>query len=227
MDKDQKKIAPGHKVDLSDMQGMEVIPNLFDMIGWVPLLTVNELYPEMIYEFYANLHKGRIEIVENIPHQWVVSRIGRRDIAFDDRLLNTILETPQDEHMLATQSSSTKCFVLNLVGVGDCIGPGKIYNQHTFTRMGFEKNNEGQLVSGGEDDSDEEENDDDDEEQEGINVSEEEGDSETEGKIFRRETRKRRDKKERKKIHLRILVVKAKGRRKDQAIEDLEDSCLS
>ncbi|KAI5650214.1 hypothetical protein M9H77_36219 [Catharanthus roseus] len=260
---------------------MKVIPNLFNMIGWVPLLTVNELYyPEMIYEFYANLHKGRIERVENIPHQWVLSRIGGRDIAFDDRLLNTVLETPQDsirlytknkkcfdanlyserrfeetftkgevlkryddrnvnkpdaygrllhhmisnviipnvvhkssitnmhsfvmlalhehrrmnfgfmaiEHMLATQSSSTKCFpygcfltkifphfVLNLVGVGDHIGPRKIYNQHTFTMM---------------DESDEE--DDDDEEQEEMNVSEEESDSEMDEEIFRRKIIKKK-----------------------------------
>ncbi|KAI5675923.1 hypothetical protein M9H77_06873 [Catharanthus roseus] len=280
MDKEQKKIAPGHRVDLSDMQGMEAISTLFDMIGWGPLLTVNELYyPEMIYEFYVNLHKGRIEIIENIHHQWVVSRIGGRDIAFYDRPLNTIIETPQDgirfytknkrfeetftkgvvlkryddrnmskldtygrvlhhiisniiipnagpkssitnmhsfvmlalhehrrmnfsfmaiENMLATQFSSTKrfpygCFltkifqhfVLNLVGGGDQIGPEKIYNQHTFTRIGFEKNNEGQLVRGGQDNSDEEDDDDDDDEQEEMTVSEEESDSETERNIYK------------------------------------------
>ncbi|KAI5678038.1 hypothetical protein M9H77_08988 [Catharanthus roseus] len=250
------KIAPGHRVDLNDMQGMDVIPNLFDAIGWTLLLTVNELfYPEMIYEFYANLHKGRVERVDNISHQWVLSRIGGRNIAFDDRLLNTILENPQDgmrfytknkkcfdpnlyserrfeetfthgevlkrhddrnvnkldaygrllhhmisniiipnighkssitnmhsfvmlalhehrrmnfgfmaiEHMLATQSSSTKSllygcfitkivqyFVINLVGVGDHIGPGKFYNKNTFKRMGG-----GQQ---GSDDNDEEDN---------------------------------------------------------------------
>ncbi|KAI5653204.1 hypothetical protein M9H77_30391 [Catharanthus roseus] len=58
----RRKIAPGHRVDLNDMEGMEIIPNLFNNIGWVPLFTANELfYPEMIYEFYANLHKGRNE----------------------------------------------------------------------------------------------------------------------------------------------------------------------
>ncbi|KAI5650391.1 hypothetical protein M9H77_36396 [Catharanthus roseus] len=74
--RNRRKIAPGHVVDLNDMQGMETIPNLFDAIGWTSLLTVNELfYPEMIYEFYANLHKGRVENVENISHQLVLSRI--------------------------------------------------------------------------------------------------------------------------------------------------------
>ncbi|KAI5680534.1 hypothetical protein M9H77_01761 [Catharanthus roseus] len=113
------------------------------------------------------------------------------------------------EHMLATQSLFTKCllygcslikifqyFVLNLVGVGDHIGPGKLYNQHTFMRMGFEKNNEGQLVRGGQDDSDEEDDDDDDDydddEQEEMNMSEEESDSEIEEERFRRETRKKK-----------------------------------
>ncbi|KAI5640847.1 hypothetical protein M9H77_00228 [Catharanthus roseus] len=82
--RNRQKIASGHWVDLNDMQGMEAIPHLFELIGWIPLLTVDELYyMEMIYEFYANLHKGRIERVDNIPHQWVLTRIGSRDIAFE------------------------------------------------------------------------------------------------------------------------------------------------
>ncbi|KAI5682028.1 hypothetical protein M9H77_03256 [Catharanthus roseus] len=257
----RRKIAPGHIVDLTDMEGMEIIPNLFTDIGWGPLLIVNELYyPENIYEFYANLHKDRIQKYGNITHQWVLSKVGGRDISFDDRLLNYILETPDAgirfytknkkffypnlyserrfeeiftkgevlkryddrnvnkldsygrlmhhmisniiipnighkspitnmhsfvmlalpehrrmnfgymaiEHMLATQTSSTKClpygcfltkvfqyFVLNLVGVGDPIGAGKIYNKHTFKKIGIEKNEEGMLVRGGQDESDE------------------------------------------------------------------------
>ncbi|KAI5652454.1 hypothetical protein M9H77_29641 [Catharanthus roseus] len=96
--RNRRKIAPGHRVDFSDMQGMEVIRNLFNMIGWVPLLTVNELpYPEIIYEFYANLHKGRIERVENIPHQWVLSRIGGRDFTFDDRAIRTRCQNESDK----------------------------------------------------------------------------------------------------------------------------------
>ncbi|KAI5671584.1 hypothetical protein M9H77_11948 [Catharanthus roseus] len=63
------------------------------------------------------------------------------------------------EHMLATQTSSTKCltygyfltkvfqyFILNLVGVGDPIGAIKIYNKYTFKRMSFEKNEEEQKM---------------------------------------------------------------------------------
>ncbi|KAI5677647.1 hypothetical protein M9H77_08597 [Catharanthus roseus] len=53
-----RKIAPGHIVDLSDMEGMKIIPNLFEDIGWGPVLTVNELYyAKMIYKFYTNLPK--------------------------------------------------------------------------------------------------------------------------------------------------------------------------
>ncbi|KAI5653217.1 hypothetical protein M9H77_30404 [Catharanthus roseus] len=192
----RRNIAPGHRVDLNNMEGMEIIPNLFNSISWVSLLNVDELYyPEMIYEFYANLYKGRVEKVGNITHQWVLSRIRGRDIAFDDRRMN--FGFMAIEHMLATQSSSTKyfpygCFftkifhhfVLNLIRASDHIGPGKIYNKHTFTRMGFEKNDEGQFVRGGQDDSNEDDDDDEEnEEQEGMNMDEEESDTEPECKI--------------------------------------------
>ncbi|KAI5682076.1 hypothetical protein M9H77_03304 [Catharanthus roseus] len=33
-----RKIAPGHRVDLSNMEGMEIIPKLFEHIGWGPYL---------------------------------------------------------------------------------------------------------------------------------------------------------------------------------------------
>ncbi|KAI5662388.1 hypothetical protein M9H77_21711 [Catharanthus roseus] len=92
---------------------MEAIPHLFEIIGWIPLLIVNELYyVDMIYDFYANLHKGRIKRVDNVPHQWIVTRIGGRDIAFDDRLLNEILDTPQDGIRFYTKNK--KCFDPNL-----------------------------------------------------------------------------------------------------------------
>ncbi|KAI5652384.1 hypothetical protein M9H77_29571 [Catharanthus roseus] len=74
----------------------------------------------------------------------------------------------QRERTHASNSSSTKClpydcfltkvfqyFVLNLVGVGDPIGARKINNKHTFRRMGFEKNEKGILVRGGQDESNE------------------------------------------------------------------------
>ncbi|KAI5663728.1 hypothetical protein M9H77_23051 [Catharanthus roseus] len=88
------------------------------------------------------------------------------------------------EHMLATQSFSTKfllygCFitkifqhfVINLVGVGDHIGPGKIYNQNTIKRMGFERNDDGLLIRSGQQGSDDDDDDDDEED----NGDEEEG----------------------------------------------------
>ncbi|KAI5663454.1 hypothetical protein M9H77_22777 [Catharanthus roseus] len=75
--RNRRKIAPSHRVDLNDMQGVEAIPHLFELIGWIPLLIVNELYyVDMIYEFYANLKNGRIEREDNIPHQWILTRIG-------------------------------------------------------------------------------------------------------------------------------------------------------
>ncbi|KAI5653476.1 hypothetical protein M9H77_30663 [Catharanthus roseus] len=84
------------------------------------------------------------------------------------------------EHMLATQSSSSKClpygcfitkifqhFEINLVGVGDHIGPGKIYNQNTFKRMGFERNDEGLFIRGGQQGSDDDDEEDNGDEEEG------------------------------------------------------------
>ncbi|KAI5663661.1 hypothetical protein M9H77_22984 [Catharanthus roseus] len=63
------------------------------------------------------------------------------------------------EHMLAAQTSSTKylsygCFrtkvfqyfFLNLVGVGNHIGVGNIYNKCTFKKMGFSRNEEEQKM---------------------------------------------------------------------------------
>ncbi|KAI5649613.1 hypothetical protein M9H77_35618 [Catharanthus roseus] len=156
-----KKIAPGHRVDLSDMAGMEIIPNLFEDIGWGPLLTVNKLYyPKMIYEFYDILHKGRVQKQGNITYQWVTSRVGGRDISVDDRMLNTIFGT--------------------LENVSDHIAVGKIYNKHTFKRIGFSRNEEGMLS-----DEDDKEN----EGQEAMNMDEEESEEEPEEETFRREIR--------------------------------------
>ncbi|KAI5654060.1 hypothetical protein M9H77_31247 [Catharanthus roseus] len=106
------------------------------------------------------------------------------------------------EHMLATQTSSTKClpygcsltkvfqyFVLNLFVVGDRIGIGKIYIKHTFKRMGFSRNEEGMLVRRGQDEEEEEEED---EGQEAMDVDEEESEEEPEDKSFRREMRQKK-----------------------------------
>ncbi|KAI5681458.1 hypothetical protein M9H77_02686 [Catharanthus roseus] len=91
--KKKRKIAPGHRVDLSDIGGMEIIPALFQDIGWGSLLMINELfYPMMLYEFYANLQRGRTQTGWNV----VNSRVNGKNTAFDDRLLNSILETPED-----------------------------------------------------------------------------------------------------------------------------------
>ncbi|KAI5652395.1 hypothetical protein M9H77_29582 [Catharanthus roseus] len=175
-------MAPGHRVDLSDMED----------IGWGLLLTVNELfYSEMINEFYANLYKGRVQKQGNITYQWVTSRVGGRDISFDDRMLNTILGILENDIRFYTKNNKFfQYFVLNLVGVGDHIGARKIYNKHTFKRIGFSKNEEGMLIRRGQDDNDE--SDEDDEENEGqevMNVDEEESEEEPEEETFRREMR--------------------------------------
>ncbi|KAI5677566.1 hypothetical protein M9H77_08516 [Catharanthus roseus] len=111
------------------------------------------------------------------------------------------------EHMLATQTFSTKClpygcfltkvfqyFMLNLVRIVDHIGIWKIYNKHTFKRMGFSRNEDGMLMRGGpenEDKSDEEEEEND-EGQDTMNVDEEISEKELEEETFRREMRQKK-----------------------------------
>ncbi|KAI5666299.1 hypothetical protein M9H77_16152 [Catharanthus roseus] len=127
-------------------------------------------------------------------------QIGR-DIAFDDRLLNHILETPQDGIRFYTKNK--KCFDQNLYSerrfeeiftrreVLKSHDNRNIYNQQSFKRIGFEKNEEGAFIRGGQEGDDDDEKDDD-EDQEGMNVEEEESEEETEVEIHRRETRQKK-----------------------------------
>ncbi|KAI5680612.1 hypothetical protein M9H77_01839 [Catharanthus roseus] len=68
-------------------------------------------------------------------------------------------------------------FMLNLVGIGDHIGIGKIYNKHTFKRMGFSRN---------------EEEEEEDEGQDVTNIDEETSEEEPEEESFRRELRQKK-----------------------------------
>ncbi|KAI5657576.1 hypothetical protein M9H77_26369 [Catharanthus roseus] len=72
------------------------------------------------------------------------------------------------EHKLATQTSSKKCLSYGcfLFGICDHIGIGKIYNKHTFKRMGFSRNEKGMLVRGGQEDDDESDQEEEEEEEE-------------------------------------------------------------
>ncbi|KAI5674023.1 hypothetical protein M9H77_14387 [Catharanthus roseus] len=202
----RRKIAPGHRVDLNDMKSIEIIPNLFNNIGWIftkgEVLkrhedrNVNKLdaYGRLLHYMISNI------IIPNVGHESSITNMHLFVMLalHEHRRMN--FGFMAIEHMLATQSSSTKClpyscflmkifqyFILNLVGVGDHIGPGKIYNKHTFKRMGFERNEEGMLVRGGQDENDEEN-----EEQEAMNVEEEESVEEMEEKTHRREIRQKK-----------------------------------
>ncbi|KAI5658444.1 hypothetical protein M9H77_27237 [Catharanthus roseus] len=107
----RRKIAPGHIVDLSDMEGMEIIPIFLMILDGDPcLLWMNFSFLKGYMN--ANLHKGRIQKHGNITHQWVISRVDGKDISFDDRLLNTILETPDDG--IRFYIKNKKCFDPNL-----------------------------------------------------------------------------------------------------------------
>ncbi|KAI5667351.1 hypothetical protein M9H77_17204 [Catharanthus roseus] len=262
--KKKRKIAPGHRVDLSDIGGTKIIPALFQDIGWGSLLIVNELfYPMMFYEFYANLQRVIMQTGRNV----VTSRVNGNNIAFDDRLLTSIIETPKDgmlfyakikkccdpnlysekrfeelftkgivlkrsedrtvdkldafgriyitlfqillspikikfgyiaiEHMLATQSSSTKClpygcflakvfqhFKITFFGPNDHIGIGTIYNQNTFKRMGFSRNEDGKLIRGGQEEDSENSKKEEEQGNESEDVDEEESDLGTKEERF-------------------------------------------
>ncbi|KAI5664052.1 hypothetical protein M9H77_23375 [Catharanthus roseus] len=100
----KRKIAPGHRVGLSDM---------------------GEIFTE--------------GIVLKRSEDGTVAKLGAYG-----RILHHIISN-----------------IINLIGVGDHIGPGKIYNQNTFKRMGFERTNEGLFIRGGQqgsDDDDKEDN---------------------------------------------------------------------
>ncbi|KAI5668005.1 hypothetical protein M9H77_17858 [Catharanthus roseus] len=187
------------------MGGMEIIPTLFQDIGWGSLLIVNEFFfPMMLYEFYANLQRGRIQTGGNV----VTSRLNGKNIVFDDRLLNSILETPEDGMLFYTKNkkffdpnlySEKRCSnilrSLSLDQITTLIGNGKIYNQNTFKTMGFSRNEDGKLIRGvQEEDSENSEKEEEKEEEEGNEPEDmdEESGSETEEERFRRETRKKK-----------------------------------
>ncbi|KAI5659309.1 hypothetical protein M9H77_28102 [Catharanthus roseus] len=159
------KIAPGHRVDLSDMEGMEIIPDLFNDISWRPLLTVNELERR----FEEIFTKGEVLKRHDDINVSKLDAYGR--------LMH---------HMISN-------IIIPNVGHNDLIGAGKIYNKHTFKIMGFEKNEEGMLVRGGQDESDEDDEDNEGNEgQEEKNIDEEESKTEQEEETFRRELRQKR-----------------------------------
>ncbi|KAI5659338.1 hypothetical protein M9H77_28131 [Catharanthus roseus] len=138
--RNRRKIAPGHRVDLHDMQGMEAIPHLFEIIGWIPLLIENEF--------------------------WIY---GYRTYASCTIFLNEMLVV----WLLYHKNPPTLC------------------DQFGWDGMGFEKDDDGTFIRGGQDvdDSDEEDDDDD---QEDMDIEEEDSDEETEVEIQRRETRQKK-----------------------------------
>ncbi|KAI5678401.1 hypothetical protein M9H77_09351 [Catharanthus roseus] len=60
------------------------------------------------WEFYENMQRGRTQTSGNV----VTSRVNRKNVAFDDRLLNSILEIPEDGMRFYTKNK--KFFVPNL-----------------------------------------------------------------------------------------------------------------
>ncbi|KAI5666583.1 hypothetical protein M9H77_16436 [Catharanthus roseus] len=170
------------------MEGMEIIPNLFEDIAWGPLLTVTEsYYPKMVYEIYANLHKGRVQ-----------------------KMLNTILGILENGIRFYTKNK--KCFDPNLYrerGFEELFTKGEVLKRH-------DGRNEGMLVRGGQDDNDEsDEDDEENKEEEAMNVDEDESEEEPEEETFRREMRqkKRQERKqeEEKKTDEALKKAKQKG----------------
>ncbi|KAI5678649.1 hypothetical protein M9H77_09599 [Catharanthus roseus] len=136
-----------------------------------------------------------------------------RDIAFDDRLLNEILDTPQDGIRFYTKNK--KCFDPNLYSEKRFAkiftrGESSITNMHAFVMLALHEHrrmNFGYMAiehmlatqsfstkclpHGGQDDDDNDEEDDD-EDQEDMDMEEEDSDEETEVEIQRRETRQKK-----------------------------------
>ncbi|KAI5663717.1 hypothetical protein M9H77_23040 [Catharanthus roseus] len=124
-----------------------------------------------------------------------------RDIAFDDRLLNHSLETPQDRIRFYTKNK--KCFYPNLYSerrFEEIFTRGEVLKRHddrTWSHWSWQDlqstnlQKNGAFIRGGQDGDDDDEEDDD-EDQEGMKVEEEESEEETEAEIQRRETRQKK-----------------------------------
>ncbi|KAI5677954.1 hypothetical protein M9H77_08904 [Catharanthus roseus] len=206
----RRKIVPGPRVDLSYMEGMEIIPNLF----------------------------------ENI-------RVGGRDISFDDRMLNTIVGTP--ENGMGFYTKNKKSFDPNLYRektFEELFTKGEDLKRHDDRNVNkldaygrrlhhmisniiipnvSHRNEKGMLVRGGQGDdveSDEEEEEDEDEGQDAINVDEQVSEEEPKEETFRREMRQKKREKELKKdnhsdgkisdIQERVMKLEARVREEDR-----------
>ncbi|KAI5681799.1 hypothetical protein M9H77_03027 [Catharanthus roseus] len=166
------KIAPGHKVDLSDM---EVIPNVSHKSS------ITNIYSFVMLA----LHEQR--------------RMNFGYMAIDHMLVTQMSSTKYLPYGCFL-TKVFQYFVLYLVGVGDLIRARKIYNKHTFKRTDFAKNEEGMSVRGEQDDDDESVEDD--EGMKGKkNIDEEESEIEPEEETYRREMRQRKGKNELKKAN--------------------------
>ncbi|KAI5652659.1 hypothetical protein M9H77_29846 [Catharanthus roseus] len=204
----RRKITPSHRVDLNDIEGKDIAfddrllnniletpqdgvrfytknkkcfdPNLCSERRFEEIFTKGE-----VLKRHDDRNMNKLDIYGRLLHH-MISNITIPNVGHKSSIMNmhsfVMLALHEHrrmnfgfmaiEHMLATQSSSTKClpyscflmkifqlFVLNLVGVGDHIGLKKIYNKHTFKRMGFGRNKEGISIRGSQDDSDEDDED--------------------------------------------------------------------
>ncbi|KAI5648760.1 hypothetical protein M9H77_34765 [Catharanthus roseus] len=186
----RRKIALGHRVDLSDMEDLR-----------------NYLQKEKFLTRHDDRNVNKLDAYGKLLHH-MISNIIIPNVGHKSSIINMNFGFMAVKHMAATQTSSTKCltygcfltkvfqyFVLHLVGIGDHIGIGKIYNKHTFRRMEFSKNEEGMLVIGGQEDDDESDEEEEEEEYEGqdaMNVDEEVSEEELEEETFRREIRQKK-----------------------------------
>ncbi|KAI5652373.1 hypothetical protein M9H77_29560 [Catharanthus roseus] len=215
----RRKIAPGHGVDLSDMEdyipkqkrfdpdpyGERRFEELFskgEVLKRHDDKNVNKLDAcgRLLHHMISNI------IIPNVGHKYSITNMHSFVMLALHKHRRMNIGFIAIKHILATQTSSTKClphgcfltkgfqyFVLNLIGVGDHIGVRKIYKKHTFKRMGFSRNEDGMLVRGEQDDNDESDEDDEgNEAQEAMNVDEKESEEEPEEETFRKEMRQKK-----------------------------------
>ncbi|KAI5663598.1 hypothetical protein M9H77_22921 [Catharanthus roseus] len=182
--KKKRKITPGHRVPIRHGRSEDRTVDKLDTYG------------RILHHIISNT------VIPNVWHKSSITNIHSFVILamHEHRKMN--FGYIAREHMLTTQSSSTKClpygcfltkvfqhFRITFFGPNDHIGIGKIYNQNTFKRMGFSRNEDGNLIRGGQDKDSE--NSKKEEEEKGNDP--EESDSETEEERIRRETRKKEE----------------------------------
>ncbi|KAI5668406.1 hypothetical protein M9H77_18259 [Catharanthus roseus] len=115
-------------------------PNLYSERRFEELFTKGE-----VLKSHDDRNVNKLDAYGRLLHH-MISNIITPNIGYKSSITNIHSFVMLSLHEHRKMNFVFQYFVLNLVGVGDCISIGKIYNKHTFKRMGFSRNEEVMLV---------------------------------------------------------------------------------